>query len=141
MGILVVEAAAKSGSLITARLAMEQGREVFAMPGSINNPMARGCHQLIREGAVLTETLDDMVSQLGGFLALKSEELTEKPKPALPQDDIARTVLNAMGYEPVDVDQLQQVVAMNISELTIALVNLEIDGFIENLGGAYQRIR
>ncbi|GIX31664.1 MAG: DNA processing protein DprA [Porticoccaceae bacterium] len=75
LGVLVVEAAAQSGSLITARHALEQGREVFAVPGSLHNPLSRGCHRLIREGAVLVECAADLVAELGGLLEHKAEEL------------------------------------------------------------------
>ena len=140
LGVLIVEAALQSGSLITARLAMEQGREVFAVPGSIHNPMARGCHQLIREGAVLTETLEDMVAQLGGMLALKAEE-SAAADPSLPEDPVARAVLTAMAFDPVAADTLIDRLSLPAAQLTAALVSLEVQGFVEHLGGRYQRIR
>lgn len=138
-GVLVVEAALKSGSLITARLAMEQGREVFAIPGSIHNPMARGCHQLIREGAVLTETLDDMVDHLGGMLALKADEL-EDARPLLPEHPGERAVLERIGFDPLDFDSIANAMDMSPGELTTLLVSLELQGLIENIAGRYQRI-
>lgn len=145
LGILIVEAAAKSGSLITARMAMEQGREVFAIPGSIHNPAARGCHQLIREGATLTETLDDIVGQLGGMLSLKAAESglggDSTPEKQVPENRLEKNVLQAMGYEAVDLDTLQELLGIATPELTVALVNLEIQGFIDNVGGGYQRIK
>lgn len=140
LGVLVVEAAIKSGSLITARLAMEQGREVFAMPGSVHNPQAKGCHQLIREGAMLTETVADIAEQLGGLLAYKAEEAGGETPPAnLPDDELA--VLEAMGFEPTDIDSLVAATGMGISGLTAVLVNLELQGLVENVGGFFLRQR
>lgn len=138
MGILIVEAATRSGSLITARLAMEQGREVFAIPGSIHNPMARGCHQLIREGAVLTETVDDIVSQLGGMLAFKAEEIES---PALPCAPEQLEILQAMGFDPVDTDTLLTRLPLTVSQLTSVLIELEIQGLVESVGGHFRRLR
>lgn len=137
-GVLVVEAALKSGSLITARFALEQGREVFAVPGSIHNPMARGCHQLIREGAVLTETIEDIVGQLGGMLALSAESL---PKHSLlPLDPVEKTVLDALGYDLQNFDELLGCLSLSVPQLTQALISLEMQGMIETVSGRYQRI-
>jgi DNA processing protein len=138
-GVLVVEAAPKSGSLITARQAMEQGREVFAVPGSIHNPLARGCHQLIREGATLTETLTDMVNQLGGMLAFKAQEAGLAATP-LPQDAREQAVFEKLGFDPVDFDTLAKELALPAAELTGLLVSLELQGLVENIAGFYQRI-
>lgn len=140
LGVLVVEAAIKSGSLITARLAMEQGREVFAMPGSVHNPQAKGCHQLIREGATLTETVADIVAQLGGLLAYKAEEASRAALPVALSDEES-LVLDAMGFEPTDIDSLMVATGMGIAGLTAALVSLELQGLVENSGGLFLRQR
>jgi len=140
-GVLVVEAALKSGSLITARLAMEQGREVFAVPGSIHSPLSRGCHRLIREGAVLTETVEDIVTQLGGMLALKAEECGARPaSDALQISQVAKGVLEAIGFDPVDFDLLASRLAHSPADLIAALSELELAGLIEKKAGWYQRI-
>lgn len=141
LGVLVVEAALRSGSLITARLAMEQGREVFAMPGSVHNPQVKGCHQLIREGAMLTETSADIVSQLGGMLAYKAEEVTAWREVQGPLQADEHAVLNAMGFDPVDMDTLAARLDMQVSPLAALLVNLELSGIVENTGGHYLRVR
>ena len=143
LGVLVVEAASKSGSLITARYAMEQGREVFAIPGSIHNPMARGCHQLIRDGAALVETVDDIAEQLSAMVELKRGELHQSPcqksQPLhrLPPDE--RRVLQALDYDPVDFDVLIDRTDLRVTELTTLLLSLELQGLIEQNAGKYQR--
>ncbi len=140
-GVLVVEADLRSGSLITARLAMEQGREVFAMPGSVHNPRSRGCHQLIREGAVLAETLDDIVAPIGGLLGFaagageRGDGATTDPT----EDGAHAAVLEALGFDPVDFDTLCQRLAMSVPELTTALVELELRGLVEQSGDRFQR--
>jgi DNA processing protein len=139
LGVLVVEAALRSGSLISARLAMEQGREVFAMPGSIHNVQARGCHQLIREGAVLTETLDDIIQQLGGMLSFKAEEAGFTNKPKVGVSAAEQTVLDKMGFEPVDLETLVAVTGFSVAELMATLVALEIKGYVESAGGLFNR--
>ena len=141
LGVLVVEAALKSGSLITARLAMEQGREVFAIPGSVHNPRVRGCHQLIREGAALTESVEDVVPQLGGMLAYKAEEagLSVAAPPALSVDEAE--VLAALGFDPLDADTLADRTGMAIPRLLAVLATLELQGLVDNLDGRYVRIR
>ena len=140
-GVLVVEAALKSGSLITARLAMEQGREVFAVPGSIHNPLSRGCHRLIRDGAVLTETVDDIVAQLGGMLAFKAQECApERSSNVHAVTPSKQKLLDAMGFDPVDFDTLADRAALASGELTATLSALELDGLIEKRAGWYQRV-
>jgi DNA processing protein len=139
LGVLVIEAAPQSGSLITARQALEQGREVFAVPGSIHNPMARGCHQLIREGAVLTESLDDIVTQLGGLLSHQVEGLEKQAVAALSEDQ--QSVLNALGYDPMPFDRVAEGVGLDTATLLSLLTSLEIEGLVEQIGGQYQRIR
>lgn len=141
LGVLVVEAALRSGSLITARQALEQGREVFAIPGSINNPLARGCHQLIREGAALVETAEDIVAQLGGMLAFKSVEAQAGPvAAALPVSPEASQVLAALGHDPADVDLLVARTGLPVAGLTAALVELELAGWVEHRDGQYSRL-
>jgi DNA processing protein len=110
-GVLVIEAAARSGSLITARLAGEQGRDVMAVPGSIHNPLARGCHRLIKDGAALVETVDDVLAVLGVSPLAGATESGEYGRdgekfPDGPLDSDAEMLLNALGFEPADLDRL-----------------------------------
>ena len=138
LGVLVVEAAPRSGSLITARQALEQGREVFAIPGSINNPLARGCHQLIREGATLVETAEDIVVQLGGMLAFKRAEALAAAEPTQATVSVEATqVLAALGHDPADVDILAARTGLPVAGLTGALVELELAGRVEHRDGRY----
>jgi DNA processing protein len=151
VGTLVVEASLRSGALITARHAMEQGREVFAIPGSIHNPVARGCHHLIRNGAKLVETVADIVDELGGLLAsLRADEAGATagfaPKPLTsiteqaagdaeePDADYAR-LLAAMGWDPVDVDTLVARSGLTIGEVSSMLLLLEMRGSVRALSG------
>lgn len=128
-GVLVVEAAAGSGSLITASLALEQNRAVFAIPGSIHSPLSKGCHYLIKEGAKLVECAGDLL-----------EELRAAPL-ALHPDGAADELLCAMGYDPVDCDTLASLPGMSPSVLATRLLGLEFAGKIERLpGGLFQRI-
>lgn len=146
LGTLVVEAALRSGSLITARLAAEQGREVFAIPGSIHNPLARGCHQLIRDGARLVETADDIFSELRSLCAAlpHSPPLTE----ALDATGVSlraldkgyEILLDALGFEPAGVDQLIARTGLRADEVASMLLILELEGRIESSpGGLYVR--
>jgi len=143
LGVLVVEAALKSGSLITARLAMEQGREVFAIPGSIHNPSAKGCHQLIRQGAALVETADDIINELGGMLAYKAEgvEPANTPDAISKLDDTSNKILNALGFDPADLDTLMSRTQLAAATLSAQLVQLELEGWVEQRAGLYNRIK
>ena len=139
LGCLVVEAAADSGSLITARLAAEQGREVFAIPGSIHSPLAKGCHALIKQGAKLVESANDILEEL----RVPSPASAAGPAAAAPSAEIgsgARLVLEALGHDPCDRDTLATRCGLGPGELGALLTQLELDGHIAALpGGLYQR--
>jgi DNA processing protein len=134
-GCLVVEAALSSGSLITARLANEQGKDVFAMPGSVNSPLTKGCHSLIREGAKLVETAEDILEELkvpprAGGLRIE------------PGQEITHPVLEHLGFDPCDFDTLAQTSGVSPDVLGALLTQWELEGLVEALpGGRYQRIR
>ena len=140
-GTLVVEAALRSGSLITARLAAEQGKEVFAIPGSIHSVQSRGCHALIRQGAKLVETVQDVLEELkleGGSAAWLADESDEPGDPASRDDD---ALLDAMGFDPATLDVLQARTGLPTPDLQAQLMTLELDGVIARLpGGLFQRI-
>ena len=144
-GVLVVEAAARSGSLITARLAGEQGREVMAVPGSIHNPLARGCHRLIRDGAALIETVDDVLAALGvNGLAAVGKAAPETGGSGNFSDGVldsdAEMLLNALGFEPAGLDRLVQRTGLAAHSVISKLQLLELAGRVESLpGGRYGR--
>lgn len=142
-GVLVVEAALRSGSLITARYALEQGREVFAVPGSPLDPRARGCNKLIRDGALLTETADDILETLQGALS-RQIGLLEQPEPGLPDpqggeeaDSAAgqESLLTLLGPDPVMVDELIRRCQLSVATVTTALLELELAGRLERHPG------
>ncbi|WP_308445628.1 DNA-processing protein DprA [Laribacter hongkongensis] len=137
LGCLVVEADLESGSLITARLALEAGREVFAMPGSIHSPVAKGCHALIREGAKLTECLEDILSELPPVL---SPPVVETRSQAVPQA-IEDAVLAALGAEILTLDSLVERTGLTVDTLLGMLLAHELAGQVVGLpGGRYQRM-
>ncbi|MDH3439559.1 MAG: DNA-processing protein DprA [Gammaproteobacteria bacterium] len=144
MGTLVVEAASRSGSLISARLASEQGREIFAIPGSIHNPLSRGCHKLIRQGAKLVESAEDIVSELGPII----EHMAQMPdRPETPgsvasaPDTDYEMLLEAMAYDPVSADELTSRSGLTIEQVSSMLLILELEGKIEaQAGGHYSRL-
>ena len=132
LGCLVVEASLQSGSLITARMALEQGREVFAIPGSIHAPQSKGCHHLIKQGAKLVERAQDILEELGHFAA------NPVLRAAMPED---HPLLAHLGFDPVDIDSLIQRSGLTIGALSAILLQLELEGAIATLpGGLYQRI-
>lgn len=149
LGTLVVEAALESGSLITARYAMEQGREVFALPGSIHNPLARGCHALIRQGAKLTETADDILQELAAPLAAARQALRAlgpednaaargtEPRPS----EAEQRLLQALGDSPASLDDLVSRSGLPVPELSALLLQLELHGWVGSAsGGRYMRL-
>jgi len=145
LGVLVVEAAIQSGSLITARLALDQGREVFAIPGSIHNPLAKGCHALIRQGAKLVETATDILEELGPLAAAgASESTTAAPAAAaqVPLDDDYRQLLAGMGDAPAGVDLLVERCALTAEVVSSMLLILELEGYVAAVpGGLYCRLK
>ncbi|PKO84602.1 MAG: DNA-protecting protein DprA [Betaproteobacteria bacterium HGW-Betaproteobacteria-11] len=146
LGTLVVEAAPRSGSLITARLAAEAGREVFAIPGSIHSPLARGCHQLIREGAKLVESAQDILEELRlNPPPIKKIGADETPDPSgscpIQQDETEEQVLTSLGRAPCTVDALAARSGLTAEQLLAILLPLELGGRIAQLpGGLYQRL-
>lgn len=138
LGTLVVEAARRSGSLITARLAAEQGREVFAIPGSIHNPLSRGCHQLIRQGAKLVEAADDIVAELAplaGHLMQTAEHPGTPRESRGDADEEYVILLEALGHDPVSTDELAERSGLTINQVSSMLLILELEGKIEKLSG------
>lgn len=143
LGTLVVEAARRSGSLITARTAGEQGREVFAIPGSIHNPMSRGCHQLIRQGARLVETVDDILSELAPLVAGLMENAEEAGHSTTTdeQDEDYVRLVDALGFDPQTPEELAAKTGLTIEQVSSMLLILELQERIESLpGGAYSRL-
>jgi DNA processing protein len=139
-GVLVVEAALESGSLITAREAADQGREVFAIPGSIHSPLARGCHQLIRQGAKLVELASDILEELGSPQALSISAKSEIGKDE-PTNGAEAILLDALGHDPIDVDSLITRAGLTADKAYAILLMLELDGKVAKLpGGRYQRL-
>ncbi len=130
-GTLVVEATVASGSLITARLAAEQGREVFAIPGSIHSPQSRGCHGLIKQGAKLVESVQDVLDELCWL----------QPTVAVESAGEAHGLLQSMGFDPCSLDELAHHSGLTADAVSVMLLHLELDGQIAALpGGRYQRI-
>lgn len=142
LGVLVVEAALQSGSLVTARLALEQNREVFAIPGSIHNPVSRGCNQLIRGGATLVQDVRDVLDELMGWSG--ASEVASPAKPGavappvtLPADEAA--VFAAIGFELTSLDTILDSVTLSVPAVLAALAELELLGLLENRAGGYLR--
>ncbi|MEC8936552.1 MAG: DNA-processing protein DprA [Pseudomonadota bacterium] len=146
LGTLVVEAAEKSGSLVSARLALEQGRELFALPGSLHNVQARGCLQLLRSGATLVRHVDDILEELQHWvsrfvpapLAVAADEpLAHQPSVELPSAD---NLLNALGPSPTPIDVLVQSTGISVSECQQRLLMLELDGKVTQQAGGWVRL-
>lgn len=147
LGVLVVEAARRSGSLITARLALEQGREVFAIPGSIHNPLARGCHRLIREGAKLVESADDILEELGPLIGRSTTPpaAADQRTPAAPAPELDleyQQLLDHMGFDPVRVDDIVERGELTPESVSSMLLMLELRGLVAHTsGGTYIRLK
>ena len=131
-GCLVIEAALASGSLITARLAAEQGREVYAIPGSIHSPLSKGCHALIKQGAKLVESAQDVLEELGLNAGTHATPNTS---------GVLDGLLQHMGYDPCTIDTLIQRTGLTAEAISAMLLTLELEGKVGSLpGGIYQRI-
>jgi DNA processing protein len=153
LATLVVEAAFESGALITARQAADAGREVCALPGSIHNPMARGCHQLLREGAALVETPEELLALLAPLarrarenlrgvdasFCLESKDVQRHLFSDEHPDPVAREILRKMSHDPVNLDQLCQRTGLTVAPLSAMLVSLELEGKITAEHGRYTR--
>ena len=143
LGTLVIEASVQSGSLITARYASEQGREVFALPGSVRSVFHRGCHALIRQGATLVETTQDIVDELGGLLAFKQRECevldTLGRKLSALSEDAVR-VFRLLDHMPVPLDVLAERSQLAVDALSAALMDLEMEGAITQQHGLFSRL-
>jgi DNA processing protein len=145
IGTLVAEAALQSGSLITARMAAEQGREVFAIPGSIHSTQSRGCHALIKHGAKLVESAQDVLEELQSSVAwttraaVEGDHVALRPVDLLDEEDSA--LLKALGCEPVALDGLQARTGLPTADLLAQLMTLELQGMVARLpGGLFQRM-
>jgi len=139
-GLLVVEAARQSGSLITARMALEQNREVFAIPGSIHNPLARGCNALIREGAKLVENTQDILEELNQYI--QQDEKTPEPTLQSMLDLEQQTLLNLVMFSPTSIDNLVENTGLSVEVISSMLLILELQGYLEaTAGGCYTRVK
>jgi DNA processing protein len=140
LGTLVVEATRRSGSLITARLAADYGREVFAVPGSIHNPLSKGCHKLLRDGAKLIETTEDILVEIAPQFVASAAE-TAPSSHAEAADRLPAVLANRLDFSPIAFDALLQATGLTAAELSSMLLHLEIQGKIEALpGGRYCRL-
>jgi len=146
LGTLVVEAARRSGSLITARLAADQNRELFAVPGSIHNPLSRGCHELIRQGAKLTETVADILSELNFSAFFEGvRRASEGPDQArgleTGMDKEHKILLDALGFDPADLDTLVVRTGFKAEAVSSMMLILELEGHVQAApGGRYSRV-
>ncbi|MBX2808293.1 MAG: DNA-processing protein DprA [Cellvibrionaceae bacterium] len=144
LGVLVIEAALKSGSLITARCALEQNREVFSLPGSIHNTQSKGCHALIKQGAHLVETGQDIVDHLGAMLAgLASENTRTAPEATCAHNTLARdeqALLACLDYEPVSIEQLMARSGLSSHQVSAGLLILETKGWVRQSSWGYERV-
>ena len=154
LGTLVIEAALRSGALITARLATDGGREVFAVPGSIHNPLARGCHQLIREGAGLVESADEVIAavipvaaelaatlrgRLDSPISVPVEARKTALQPSLPDDPDYQNLWTALGHDPTGMDRLIERTGLTAAELSSMLLVMELEGRVAVAHGRYSR--
>lgn len=132
LGVLVVEAGEKSGALLTVDYALEQGRDVFALPGNINNPVSKGSNNLIKQGAKLVTEVNDILEEYGYLI-----EKTEEPKTALLLEEEEEKIFSLVGYEPISINELIEKVQLKPEEVIGFLLNLELKGLICQMPGKY----
>ena len=137
----MVEAALQSGSLITARQALDQNREVFAIPGSIHSPLSKGCHALIKQGAKLVECAQDILEELGTFTRPNTKSIASTE--AIPETtELAHNILIQLGHDPCDIDTLAMRTQADVGELLAELMQLELMGAVEKRAGQiYARLQ
>ena len=142
MGTLVIEATLRSGSLITAHAANNQGREVFAIPSSIHNPLARGCHQLIKNGAKLVENVEDILTELNLKLKTTPQIPTQAPlhEPSKGLDKTDRKLLECVGFEVRSVQEMSALLNVATQNISARLLKLELHGYIKAVPGGYYRV-
>jgi DNA processing protein len=144
--VLVVEAAAQSGSLITARMALDQNRDVFAIPGSIHSALSKGCHQLIKQGAKLVESAEDVLEELRAVLsenvaARNTAPIAANDAPSVQLEPVLQHLLDTMGYDPVEINLLAERATLDAASVAAHLLALEMAGMVEALPGArYRRL-
>lgn len=144
VGVLVIEATMQSGSLITARFALQEGRQVYALPGSLHSPLSKGCHFLIKEGAKLVETIEDILEETVGFAAWYGAKIdqkkTVKDKKESILDKKAQELLNAVDFSPTPFDAILMRTGLTVTEVSVILMALELKGLIRLQSGGYERV-
>jgi DNA processing protein len=139
VGVIIVEATCRSGSLITAKTALEANREVFAIPGSIRNPLSAGCHQLIQQGAKLVITVNDVLNEIQ-IPPLPLQKRTQSKKPRKKLDPNHRKLLQCIGYEPTSITELLEKTQLTVNKLTAMLITLEVEGYLQPTLEGYLRV-
>lgn len=145
VGVLVVEATLKSGSLITARTALDEGRQVYALPGSLHNPLSKGCHFLIKEGAKLVETIEDILDETTGFAAWYGSKIEQKEvakdKKTVVLDKKTQDLLNGVDFSPTSFNTILMRTGLTVTEVSVILMALELKGLVRLSSHGYERIR
>ena len=144
VGVLVIEATLQSGSLITARFALNEGRQVYALPGSLHNPLSRGCHFLIKEGAKLVETVEDILEETTGFAAWYGSKTNQKKpvkgKKTVILDEKEQKLLNNVDFSPTSFNAILTRTGLTVTEVSVILMALELKGLVRLQSGGYERV-